>query len=426
MKSKHLIAGKTAFKALLAGMLAGWLGCCAGNLGLAQTPSTNASTLSPDLQEVVKLSQAHMGDDVIINFINNSGKSYKLSADDIIYLNSHGVSQGVISALQTAAAAPAPSPMPPPAQAATPPAPAAPPSPASTVTPVPMPSSPAPPVAGSLPPPAPGAGATPPPASEVNFDYFHAQLSPFGTWLQVAPYGWCWHPDQAIAVNPDWRPYYDMGQWVYTEDGWFWQSDYTWGDIPFHYGNWVLDPGLGWLWVPGYTWGPAWVFWREADADGCIGWAPLPWGAVFVDGGWLYHGVHYGVDFDFGLGANFFVFVGFDHFHDGFFRMRGREYAFHVPRARINGFYARSELRNDFRRDAHGRLVNDGIGRDRVERFTGHREEPAHFQERNPVGDRAKLERPAAGAAGHPAAGNAGNAGHNEGVSKVYRPPAKK
>ena len=73
-----------------------------GNVCNAQTPP---SKLSPDLQEVVKLSQSHMSDDVIVNYIRNSGKSYKLGADDIIYLSSQGVSQGVISALQTPSSA---------------------------------------------------------------------------------------------------------------------------------------------------------------------------------------------------------------------------------------------------------------------------------------------------------------------------------
>jgi hypothetical protein len=258
----------------------------------------------------------------------------------------------------------------------------------------------------------------PPPAQVVNFDYFHDQLAPFGTWVQVAGYGWCWHPDAAINLNPDFRPYYDNGQWVYTENGWFWQSNYTWGDIPFHYGNWIIDPTYGWLWVPGYTWGPAWVFWRQAEADGCIGWAPLPPGAVFVDGGWMFHGVRYGVDFDFGLGANFFVFVGYDHFHDGFFRMRGHEYAFHVPRERVREVYGRSVLRNEFRRDAYGRLVNDGIGRDRIERLTNHREEVARFDERNPVGDRARLNTPRP----EQSVGRPGEPGHEQ-VGRVFRPP---
>lgn len=260
---------------------------------------------------------------------------------------------------------------------------------------------------------APAPDAPPPPAQVVNYDYFHDQLAPYGTWTSIAGYGRCWHPDAAISADPEWRPYYDMGQWIYSENGWFWQSNYGWGDIPFHYGNWVIISGFGWMWVPGYTWGPAWVFWREAESDGCIGWAPLPPGAVFVGGGWTFHGIHYGVDFDFGLGENYFVFVGCDHFHDGFFRMRGHEYAFHVPREQVHTFYGRSVLRNDFRRDKEGRLVNDGVGRDRIEHLTQRREEVTHFQERNPqVRVIAPEIRPAAES--HEA---------REVTSKVYRPP---
>jgi hypothetical protein len=51
-------------------------------------------------------------------------------------------------------------------------------------------------------------------------------------------------------------------------------SDYTWGDIPFHYGRWFFDPELGWVWVPGYVWGPAWVAWRAGAGN--VGWLPLP------------------------------------------------------------------------------------------------------------------------------------------------------
>ena len=425
MKSKKLINLKTTMKVTLACVVIGWMCWSASNVCNAQTPPSN---LSPDLQEVVKLSQSHMGDDVIVNYIRSTGKSYRLSAEDIIYLSSQGVSQGVISALQTASSA---NPNPPPVASA-PTTPPSPPPPGAS------------PAVGSVPPApdsgtTPAAGTTPPPvAEEVNFDYFHNQLAPYGTWVQVEGYGWCWRPDTAINANPDWRPYYDMGQWVYTENGWFWQSDYTWGDIPFHYGNWIRDPNYGWLWVPGYTWGPAWVFWRQAEVDGCIGWAPLPPGAVFVDGGWIFHGVRVGVDFDFGLGADFFVFVGYDHFHDGFFRMRGHEYRFHVPRERVRGFYGRTVLRNEFRRDEHGRLVNDGIGRDRVERLTNHREVAAHFEERNPVGDRNRLNAQRTEEARRQVGqqvGKPGEQGHEQlgkpggqrmapvPVNKVFRPP---
>ncbi len=400
MKSEERMNGKPILQVALAWMTIGWMCWSVGHTCNAQTPPSN---LSPDLQEVVKLSQAHMGDDVIVNYIRNSGKSYKLSADDLIYLNSQGVSQGVISALQTATS---PSPNPPPVAAA----PATPASYAPTPAAAgPVPPGPAPAPAMMAPSPAaPPAGAPP-----VSLDYFHAQLAPFGTWVEVPGYGLCWRPDSAIRANPDWRPYYDMGQWVQTDNGLFWQSEYTWGDIPFHYGRWVLVPGRGWFWAPDLEWGPAWVFGRLAEAAGAIGWAPWPVGAVFVGGGFMYRGARVGIDFDFGLGEGVFVFVGYDHFHEGFFRMRGREWAWHIGGERFHAFYGRSVLRNEFRRDEHGRFVKEGIGHDRMARATHGRVEQAHVEERRPVGDRAAL---AHGAAEKP--------GEKAGASKVFRPPA--
>src|ERR1017187_2530267 len=173
---------------------------------------------------------------------------------------------------------------------------------------------------------------------EINFAYFHDQLAPYGQWVEVPGYGACWYPANEIASNPDWRPYYDMGHWANTENGMFWVSDYEWGDIPFHYGRWIKTAEYPWLWVPDYTWGPAWVAWRQADAEGMIGWAPLPFGAVFVDGGWRFHDrLITDVGFDFGLGEDYFVFIGHDHFMDGrFFRLRGHYMPFEVRRDRIH------------------------------------------------------------------------------------------
>jgi hypothetical protein len=373
MKNKN-----STLKTAIACIAIGWMCWSVGNYCQAQSQPANPSGLSPDLQEVVKLAQAKMPDDVIKNYISSTGKSYRLSADDIIYLNSQGVSPSVISALQTTSS-PTPPPVAPPA-----------------APPVTQPSSPpAPPFDGSTPPPDNGTAssddtATQPPSQEVNFDYFHDQLAPFGTWVNVGGTMY-WHPDQAIAANPDWRPYYDMGQWVQTDNGLYWQSDYTWGDIPFHYGRWVLDPVQGWLWAPDYTWGPSWVFWRHDEVDGAIGWAPLPVGAVFVGGALMFNGVAVGVDFDFGLGDGYFTFVDYDHFHEGFFRMRGHEWAHHIDRERLHGFYGRSRPRNEFSRDEHGRFVNNGIGRDRMESVTHGRLAHQGFEERNPVGDRNRL-----------------------------------
>jgi hypothetical protein len=258
---------------------------------------------------------------------------------------------------------------------------------------------------------------------EINFTYFHDQLAPYGQWVEVPGYGTCWYPARVIEANPDWRPYYDMGHWTYTENGWFWASDYNWGDIPFHYGRWIATPQYRWLWVPDYTWGPAWVAWRHAEADGCIGWAPLPFGAVWIDGGWRFHDrAVVDVGFDFGLGEDAFVFVGNDHFRDErFFRLRGRPNVFDIRRDRVHEFFGRSVIRNDFRRDEHGRLVNEGLGRERIEHLTGRRVEAERFEERHPTvrPEPARVDRPAPGIRPPPPERHPAPE-----VNKVYRPSA--
>ena len=437
MKNKNSTLSRVTACAAIA-----WLCWSPGNVCQAQNP---APGLSPDLQEVVKLTQAKMGDDVIKNYISSSGKTYRLSADDIIYLNSQGVSPGVVSALQATTTANSNPPPPEAAPTAQPP-PNAPPAPAGIPQPPPPPSGPGP-VAVSA--------EAPPPSPEINFQYFHDQLAPWGAWIELPGVGMVWKPgDAVIAASPSWRPYYDNGQWVQTDNGLFWQSDYTWGDIPFHYGRWIQNPVYGWVWVPDYVWGPAWVFWRHAEADAAIGWAPLPVGAVFVGGVFMFNGVQVGLDFDFGLHEDCFVFVDGAHFNERFFRLRGREWRYHVDHERLHGFYGHSVVRNDFRRDEHGRFVNNGIGRERLEHLNNHVEQ-AHFEERHPVGDREKA-RPVAdnhggvnhgepnrgepnhGASGptpgtshpgSPAAGGGAGQTHGTGassggVSKVFRPPA--
>ena len=115
----------------------------------------------------------------------------------------------------------------------------------------------------------------------VSFDYFHAQLAPYGRWLHHARWGDIWVP--AVA---HFRPYYRRGHWVYTDAGWMWVSDYRWGNIAFHYGRWVYDPEYGWVWVPGYVWAPAWVIWREGD--GYVGWFPMPPDNAYLAGEEIY------------------------------------------------------------------------------------------------------------------------------------------
>ena len=204
------------------------------------------------------------------------------------------------------------------------------------------------PVAAVAPAPAPAVPAVP------TLDYFQSQLAPYGTWVTLPDYGVCWQP----AVGPAWRPYFDGGSWTYTDAGWYWQSDYPWGDIAFHYGRWAYTV-TGWVWVPGYDYAPAWVVWRHADADGYVGWAPLVPGAVFVGGGWRYHGVAVAADFDFGIGAGFFVFVDGGHFWDHDF------HRYVVPHDRLAFVFGRSSFENHYRYE-NGHFFNDGMSRDRM------------------------------------------------------------
>jgi hypothetical protein len=145
-----------------------------------------------------------------------------------------------------------------------------------------------------------------------DVNYFYTDLSPYGQWVDLEGYGWCWQPS-VLATNPQWQPYCDAGHWEYTDAGWFWQSDYPWGWAPFHYGRWLHHEQSGWVWFPDRVWGPAWVTWRMAGDD--CGWAPLPLHATFDEhGGCLFNGVAVGANFDFGLPVNCFAFVALDDF----------------------------------------------------------------------------------------------------------------
>jgi len=594
-----MIACSVRIVGLFAAMVMAWVALTAGPAGNAQTSAAN---LSPDLQQIVKLAQAHMSDDVILSFIKSSGKTYPLSADDMVYLASQGVSQPVISALmQTQSAAPAapsasvPPPAPPPAYTpalAPAPAPAYPapvptpaypaPAPAPAYLPAPAPAPPpglvdnftmdaglnpsvwmvqtplvqnlavfngaasVPPaiafgpagmqlsgvigprqfagiqsvgaflppftmtatvsglaaegipfevylvspdlrqwlsVAGHLggagapresigirtpfgggriplgggpspeygiwanwtgsaqpisalgnkiyPAPIPGAGYTisltvgadgiasvslrdavgvalgalnampvgtgpfqvvlaargegptlaswravqlislaPQPAVMLappetpTLAYFQAHLGPYGQWVDVPGIGPAWIPLE--AGNPFWQPYMDAGRWEYTDAGWFWQSDYPWGDIAFHYGRWIKSEFTGgrWAWVPAYDWAPSWVAWREGAAG--MGWAPLPWGAEFRPGLGLYwHGAAVTASVDFGLGFDAFVFVGPDHFFGGNY------HAVALDSVHAHDLFLHSEFHAGYRVEG-GRMVVEGLGREHIAAVTHH------------------------------------------------------
>jgi len=155
----------------------------------------------------------------------------------------------------------------------------------------------------------------------VTFQTFYDSLSPYGTWIQTDSYGYVWQP---TITDPNWAPYTD-GRWVYSNDGWTWDSDEPFGWAVYHYGRWANLQGLGWVWVPGYTWAPAWVSWRYGD--GFVGWAPLPPDSFagidyFGDGYDPDYGFHIGGDADdfYGIGPILYVFlpigcVGYNDYH---------------------------------------------------------------------------------------------------------------
>ena len=105
--------------------------------------------------------------------------------------------------------------------------------------------------------------------SDVNFQVFYDELSPYGEWVDYDNYGYVWIPDS----GSDFVPYSTDGHWVLSDYGWTWVSDYEWGWAPFHYGRWDFDNYYGWFWIPDNEWGPAWVNWRQAD--GYYGWSPM-------------------------------------------------------------------------------------------------------------------------------------------------------
>jgi len=190
---------------------------------------------------------------------------------------------------------------------------------------------------------------------------FYQQLQPYGTWMQVAEHGWCWQPSVVVST-PTWRPYADRGRWLYTDCGWYWQSDYAWGWAPFHYGRWVLHARSGWLWVPDTTWGPAWVVWRSSNTH--CGWAPLPPSAVFVTGhGLRVGGVQVGLNFDFGLPHHHYTFIPFNRFCD-----RNPHYYALAPTVAQNVFGGTTVINNIH--ISNNVIVNHGIAAERIASLT--------------------------------------------------------
>ena len=101
----------------------------------------------------------------------------------------------------------------------------------------------------------------------------------YGSWTQLAPYGYVWYPSTTIA----WRPYY-FGFWSHVGPyGWTWIGTDPWTWPTHHYGRWGYGRG-SWFWIPGRRWAPAWVHW--AVAPGYVSWCPLGYDGQPVAGFW--------------------------------------------------------------------------------------------------------------------------------------------
>lgn len=107
MKTRILQKMRLAFVALVVPVLAA--GNALAQNSPASTPTATAGQpvavnqpapqLSYGVSDVLKLSQAKVGDSTIINYIHNSGNNYGLNAAQIIYLRQQGVSDAVLNAM---------------------------------------------------------------------------------------------------------------------------------------------------------------------------------------------------------------------------------------------------------------------------------------------------------------------------------------
>jgi hypothetical protein len=301
------------------------LGVCA-IIGFAS--SQNAVMASPAADDLIRMARSGVDEEVLSAYINASPDTYDLSADDIITLKDLGVPSKVIKeALGHGAQADTSG------QGLSSAQPAA---TASEQAPQQL---------------VPSSAALAPAPDDQNISFFYEALYPYGNWLEIDG-TWCWQPNAAI-VSIDWAPYCRHGHWVYSDCGWFWNSDYSWGWAPFHYGRWFRHAVHGWCWVPDNEWAPAWVAWRWGE--GYCGWAPLPPRTRFDRHGGFYFGDNpVGADFEFNLGMNDYFFVSAGHFCDP------HPWVNMVPSVRLEEVYRKTAVIKGSYGVENNHLVNHG------------------------------------------------------------------
>lgn len=162
------------------------------------------------------------------------------------------------------------------------------------------------------------------PGLHISFQTFYNDLAPYGRWMNNAQYGSVWLPN----VGPDFHPYMSNGNWVMTNYGNTWVSDFAWGWAPFHYGRWFLDDYYGWAWVPGYEWAPAWVSWR--NGGGYYGWAPLG------------PGMNIGINISINIPSPWWIFVPQRYY------MTNRWHNYRVPHNRVTTIYNQTTIINNY------------------------------------------------------------------------------
>ena len=167
-----------------------------------------APHLAYGVSQILQMSQAKVNDDTIISYIRNSGNSYGLNADQIIYLQRQGVSSAVINAMLSQ----------PPAGVV----------PTASQSSVPMPSGPAPAVDNS----------------QAYYNTQPAQSAPV-----VGPSVTAVDPT-AAAINAS--PYYYYSGYPYAYSYPYYYPAYGYG----YYGYPAISVGFGWR--GGWGWGPGW------------------------------------------------------------------------------------------------------------------------------------------------------------------------
>ena len=184
---------------------------------------------------------------------------------------------------------------------------------------------------------------------DIEFNYFYQTLAPHGEWIELDYDNYVWRPNR---VGRNWSPYSE-GRWVWSSDGWYWDSYEPFGWATYHYGRWHYDRFYGWVWTPGNEWAPAWVEWRHDD--NYIGWAPLP--------PYAYFNTNFGIQFSIEWNSpyshwRFVRYNRFTHKHvDNYYVKK-----YHVKR-----FFGRTKHITNYQYEGR-RIVNRGIKRSIIER----------------------------------------------------------